>query len=105
MRYLTAFLLGPLFAVGLNVTAPHADAAVPAYRVYVTGHHDCRTTMPTTGTARLRCGDGYSRDLRPCPEEDSSYCYWNARVRGVGGGHSFVAITHTHWTWGVWSPR
>ncbi|HEX8489355.1 MAG TPA: hypothetical protein VF642_12475 [Propionibacteriaceae bacterium] len=28
----------------------------------------------------------------PCPSEDSVNCYWNARTRGDGTGHSFYAI-------------
>lgn len=28
----------------------------------------------------------------PCATEDSTMCFWNAKTRGNGQGHSFVSI-------------
>ena len=35
---------------------------------------------------------------RPCAQEDSVNCYWDARTRGTGHGRSFYArlMPHTH---------
>lgn len=33
--------------------------------------------------------------LRPCPQEDSRNCYWDAGHRGNGIGHSFVDLNGT----------
>jgi hypothetical protein len=31
-------------------------------------------------------------EMPPCEYEDSTNCYWNAKERGNGFGHSFVSI-------------
>lgn len=30
--------------------------------------------------------------FRPCPAEDSRFCYWNAETRGNGVGQSFIRL-------------
>lgn len=35
-------------------------------------------------------------ELAPCPTEDSSNCYWDARTRGNGRGRSFWVDDHGH---------
>jgi hypothetical protein len=30
--------------------------------------------------------------FRPCPAEDSSFCYWDAETRGNGHGQSFIRL-------------
>lgn len=30
-----------------------------------------------------------------CPIEDSTWCVWNAELRGNGRGHSFIAVGDT----------
>lgn len=104
MRCLMILLLGPLFAVGLNVTAPHADAAVPLHRVNIQGHIDCRTTLPAHGTALVVCSGGWMRELQPCRSEDSLHCYWNAQVFGNGRGRSFIVFRAVHYVHEIWHP-
>lgn len=36
--------------------------------------------------------DGPRWQTRPCKEEDSNNCYWNAQTQGDGMGHSFYAV-------------
>lgn len=81
------------WTLALNMSAPDANAAPRTYNVgTVAGHAHCRTTMPTTGTAVVRCSANWSKRLRPCPTDDSSNCYWNARVRGNGLGTSYIDV-------------
>ncbi|WP_158564072.1 hypothetical protein [Jiangella anatolica] len=33
--------------------------------------------------------------LPPCPEEDSTWCHWDAKQQGNGQGSSFVTLAET----------
>jgi len=54
-------------------------------------HH---TPAPTArrGYVEARLNNGALYRLRPCKQEDSRNCYWDAEFRGNGAGHSFADI-------------
>lgn len=66
----------------------------PPFVAHVKGHGDCGVT-PHTARHRwtVKCPrDGFKRSLRPCREEDSRNCYWDARRAGNQVGASFIDV-------------
>jgi hypothetical protein len=79
-------------------TAAHADARAvqvdgPTHEVihhnYITYH----THIKGMNKTYIELRDGSEWVATPCRAEDSRNCWWNAKVRGIGGqGHSFLNI-------------
>lgn len=52
-------------------------------------------SYPSTGASvTVETGEGraITRELPPCPTEDSDNCYWDAAHQGNGQGRSFTVI-------------
>lgn len=77
----------------LALIAATAIGALLASAAYVTG-----TTMPYAHASEVIRDHPVVHGVvakatgRPCLEEDSINCYWNARSQGNGQGHSFYSI-------------
>lgn len=72
-----AVLTAAIVAAGLTVTASPAVAQTRGQDAYGV-HHTAPMAVPVWMT-------------HPCPEEDSTDCYWHAQTRGNGHGASFYA--------------
>jgi len=61
-------------------------AVVAATTARVTTHHD----QPDAVSVSVQHRPALAWAERPCAQEDSVNCYWDAKTRGNGHGHSFV---------------
>lgn len=102
-RAVTRAVVLSLVVVGVFAVTPRVvDAAedvartaatVTRYETRDAKHGRCVVKInTTTGRAKVGCRDGFRKYLRPCPEEDSRTCVWDAGNTGNGVGDSFVDL-------------
>jgi hypothetical protein len=85
--------------VKANSAVPYGGCweAWPRY-VHTEGAQDCRDRQWVIRGHLIVSPNGRAKtDLRPCRQEDSNFCYWNATRRGNGVGRGFVTAHRFRW--------